>query len=97
MPNKHAHIGTCAVLKKKRMQLLYSSIIIFAIIRILETQYSFPSTDIPPFDEYKLQLYMHNQRKALINESSVMMLGQDDDLPQPSQFFHDFLGMKWNG
>ena len=79
------------------MLLLYSSIIIFAIIRILETQYSFPSTDIPPFDEYKLQLYMHNQRKALINESSVMMLGQDDDLPQPSQFFHDFLGMKWNG
>ncbi len=34
-----------------------------------------PSHSIPLFDEYALQVYMHNQRKALINESSAMKLG----------------------
>ena len=42
------------------------------------------------FNETKLHQYMLNQRRTLLNASTIMNLGQHKFAPMPSEFFHDF-------
>lgn len=42
------------------------------------------------FNETKLQQYMLDQRRRLLNASTIMDLGQHKFAPMPSRFFHDF-------
>ncbi|GFH59587.1 hypothetical protein CTEN210_16063 [Chaetoceros tenuissimus] len=48
------------------------------------------NTDNEIFNETKLQQYMLDERRRLLNASTIMDLGQHKFAPMPSQFFHDF-------
>ena len=49
-----------------------------------------------PYDERDLQLYMQRRRRALLNDSSVMSLGQVQDLPEPSRSSTTTSAARWS-
>ena len=54
------------------------------------TSLGYDDQDNIVFNETKLQQYMLDQRRRLLNASTIMNLGQHAFAPMPSQFFHDF-------
>lgn len=54
------------------------------------TSLGYDEQDDIVFNETKLQQYMLDQRRRLLNASTIMNLGQHKFAPMPSQFFHDF-------